>query len=86
MFVPPNGTGVPHGGAHQHLLRAAWRRIIEIGLRDLRSADEDPLVTSIIGVLAIGKGQRTLGRIALEFTEDERQEMLAKSGWIAPPK
>jgi hypothetical protein len=59
---------------------AAWRRLVEIGLFKLKLAKEAPLVTSILAVLAIGKGQRTLGCLAAEFTEDERQEMLAKAG------
>jgi len=43
---------------------------------------EDPtLVTSIIGVIAIGKGQLTLGRFAVTFTEDERLEMIKTMGW-----
>lgn len=58
----------------------AWRQLAEIGLLDLRLAEEPALVLSIIGVLAIGKGQRTLGRLAVECTEDERKEMLAKAG------
>jgi hypothetical protein len=46
------------------------------------SAQDATPVTSIIGVLAIEKGQRTLGRLAIEFTEDERTELLARTGWL----
>jgi hypothetical protein len=60
----------------------AWARLVEIGLGELKSAEGIPLVTSIIGVLAIAKGQRMVGRFAIEFTEDERQELLVKAGWL----
>lgn len=54
----------------------AWRKLIDLGLRELAAADDPTLVCSIIGALAIGKGQRTLGRLAVGFTEDERREMI----------
>lgn len=59
----------------------AWRELAEIGLRDLRTAEEPTLGCSIMAVLAISKKQYTLGRFAALFTEDERQELLAKAGW-----
>jgi hypothetical protein len=62
--------------------RSLGRRLVEIGLRELKAAESETLVTSIIAVVAIAKGQRTLGRFAIEFTEDERREMLAKAGWL----
>ena len=55
----------------------AWRRLVEIGLRELEAAEDPTLVCSIIAVLAIGKGQLFLGRLAM-FTEDERNELLAE--------
>ena len=55
----------------------AWRRLVEIGLRELEAAEDPTLVCSIIAVLAIGKGQLSLGRLAM-FTEDERNELLAE--------
>ena len=60
---------------------SAWRDLVNIGLRELQEAEDVTLVCSIIGVIAIGKGQFTLGRLAVSFTEDERQELLAKVGW-----
>lgn len=60
---------------------AAWRELVKLGLRELEAVDEPTLVSSIIGVIAIGKGQFTLGRLAITFTEDERQEMLKAMGW-----
>ena len=59
----------------------AWTQLVEIGLRALKLAEGLPLVTGIIGVLAIAKGQRTIGQLAIEFTEDERAELLSKAGW-----
>ena len=61
---------------------AAWARLIEISLRELKEAQDPALVASIIAVLAIGKGQRTLGRLAADFTEDERQELLTGAGGL----
>jgi hypothetical protein len=66
----------------QHCYEAAWRCLVEIGLREIGVAQDATMVTSIIGVLAIEKGQRTLGRLAIEFTEDERTELLARTGWL----
>jgi hypothetical protein len=56
--------------------RAAWRELVKLGLRDLESAEDPPLVTSILGVIAIGKGQFTLGQLAVDFDESERQELI----------
>ena len=56
--------------------QAAWRELVTIGLRDLATAEDPTLVTSILGVIAIGKGQFTLGQLAVEFDESERREMI----------
>ncbi|HLY44576.1 MAG TPA: hypothetical protein VKQ73_03280 [Stellaceae bacterium] len=58
--------------------QSAWICLPDIGLRELSTAKDSILVASIIGVLAIAKGQRTLGRLAIEFTEDERLDLLTK--------
>ncbi len=52
------------------------RRRARRGLAELTDATDPPLVTSILAVLAISKGLRTLGRLAVEFTEDEREELI----------
>jgi hypothetical protein len=39
---------------------AAWGRLVEIGLRELATATDLDLVSSIIAVIAIGKGQPLL--------------------------
>ncbi|UFZ04594.1 hypothetical protein LQG66_36350 [Bradyrhizobium ontarionense] len=48
-----------------------------MGLQELITAEDDTLVNGILRVVAIAKGQRTLGRIAAHFTEDERIALLA---------
>lgn len=60
---------------------AALRQLAEVGLRELREARDPELVNSIIAVLAFSKGQRLLGRFAVAFTEDERQELLSQSSF-----
>ena len=60
--------------------QSALRELGELGLRELQSAEEATLVTSILAVLAFWKGQRSLGLLASSFTEDERLELLAGSG------
>ncbi|KQN86980.1 hypothetical protein ASE90_06800 [Sphingomonas sp. Leaf67] len=53
----------------------AWKSALPLALRDLREAQDDSLVRSLITVIALAKGQRTLAAIAL-CTEHERIEML----------
>src|SRR6266851_1658816 len=60
---------------------AAWRRLVEIGLRELGAAEDPTLVSGIISVVAMGKGQPMLGRFALELSEEERKDILAQTGW-----
>ncbi len=60
---------------------AAWRKLVDLGLRELGAAEDPTLVCSIIGVIAIGKGQLTLGQLAVTFTEDERKEVLENAGY-----
>jgi hypothetical protein len=60
---------------------AAWHQLVELGLRELGKAEDPSLICSIIAVIAMGKGQFTLGRFAVSFTEDERKEILAGAGW-----
>jgi hypothetical protein len=60
--------------------QAAWRELVKLGLHDLESAENPTLVTSILGVIAIGKGQFTLGQLAVDFDESERREMIKSTG------
>ena len=55
---------------------AAWRELVTLGLRELETAEDPTLVTSILGVIAIGKGQFALGQLAIDFDESERREMI----------
>jgi hypothetical protein len=57
---------------------AAWHELVHIGFQELRTAEDPTLVSSILAVIAMGKGQFTLGRLAALFTEGERQEILAQ--------
>ena len=61
---------------------AAWRQLIELGLLELGTAEDRELVSYIIGVIAIGKGQLALGRLSINFNDDERKELLKEAGWI----
>ncbi|MGJ5136931.1 hypothetical protein ACQR1V_02995 [Bradyrhizobium oligotrophicum] len=56
---------------------AAWGQLLHMALRDLTTAQDADVVSQLLGVIAIARGQRALGRIAIEFTEDERAAMLA---------
>jgi hypothetical protein len=59
----------------------AWRELVKLGLREPEKADQPRPVSSIIGALAIGEEQLSLGRLAFTFMEDERQGMLEAIGW-----
>lgn len=50
---------------------------MEVGIKELQTADDPLLVSSIISVIAIGKGQPALGWIAVRYPEDERRLILA---------
>jgi hypothetical protein len=60
---------------------AAWRRLAEVGMRELPAAVDRTLISAILAVVAMAKGQFSLGRFAVLFTDDERKEILAKAGW-----
>lgn len=60
---------------------SGWRRLMELGLLELRTAEDPTLISSIVAVVAMGKGQLALGRFAALFDEDERTEILIKAGW-----
>ncbi|WP_426014657.1 hypothetical protein [Caulobacter sp. DWR2-3-1b2] len=57
-----------------------WADLEARALAELPPASDDALVSSILAVLALAKGKRTLARMAL-LTEDERKEMLDSAGW-----
>jgi hypothetical protein len=59
---------------------AAWRHLVELGIRELGAAKDRDLVSSIIGVIAIAKEQPALGTLSTYFSEDERKEFLKDSG------
>jgi hypothetical protein len=59
---------------------SAWRQLEVRALADFPAVSNDESVSSILAVLALAKGKRTLARMAL-LTEDEREEMLGEAGW-----
>jgi hypothetical protein len=65
----------------QGAYEAAWRRLVQLGLIELNAADGAELISSIIAVVAMGKGQFNLGRFAVLFDDQERQQVLAEAGW-----
>jgi len=56
--------------------KGAWRKLVDLGLQELAVAEDPTLVAAILAVLCFGKGQTTLGRLAIAFTEDERKDMI----------
>lgn len=59
---------------------AAWQRLFGSAMNLLERTDSETVVASTLAVIAIHKGQKTLGRMAM-LTEDERKEMLDEVGW-----
>ena len=64
-----------------HAYQAAWRRLVAIGLRQLEVTEDPLLVSYIVAVVAIAKGQTSLGRFAALFDESERIVLLHDAGW-----
>ena len=56
---------------------AAWPRLARLALQELPGAGASEAVRSLLAVLAFAKGERTIGLFAIDFTEDEREEILA---------
>lgn len=61
-------------GAYQ----AAWHRLIEMGLAELGTAENPRLISSIVAVVAIGKGQFNLARFAM-LTDRDQGKILAEA-------
>lgn len=51
-----------------------------MALAEFPAATDDTLTYSLIAALALAKGLRMLGRMAM-LTEDQRLEMLGEAGW-----
>jgi hypothetical protein len=54
---------------------SAWRQLGELAIGELAAVSDDTSVRSILGVLALAKGKRVIGKLVLELTEDELREM-----------
>jgi hypothetical protein len=63
-----------------HDYTAAWSQLFEAGLASLGSATNEPLICSIMAVLAAHKQQPMLARMSI-LTEAEREAMLDEVGW-----
>jgi hypothetical protein len=61
----------------------ALQQLANLGLDDFRRASQLELVTSIISILALAKGQPSLGNLAINFDENERRELLVKAGRLS---
>ena len=59
---------------------SAWRRLVELGLEELRDAEEERLVGSILAVVCLAKKQFNLALMAL-LDEEELREVLDVAGW-----
>ena len=59
---------------------AAWKQLFRTALRLLPEAADENLLAPLFAVLAIGKGQPLLARMAL-LGETERGDMLNEVGW-----
>ena len=53
----------------------------QVALRELETAGEPLLVSCIIAVIAMAKGQFTLGRFAVLFDEIERKDLFDRAGY-----
>ena len=61
--------------------RTAWDRLCSFAADAFRDAESPELISSILAVLAHAKKQLNLARFAMQFTEEERQEVLDRAGW-----
>ncbi len=56
--------------------RAAWHELLEVALEDLTSSNEPESVRSILGVLALAKGELQLGALIAHSDSSEIAEIL----------
>lgn len=63
---------------------AAWQQLFELGLREIVAAEDPLLISSIIAVIALRKGQCAVAQFAMS-AEDEQKEMLSALGIIPHP-
>ena len=55
--------------------QAAWTALLPVALRDYARADDPLTAQSILAVLALSKGLRTIGELVALSTEDEVKKM-----------
>jgi hypothetical protein len=56
--------------------QSAWDTLQRSAFEELPGATDDSLVRSILGFVALAKDQRNHGRLLLEFTSDEIEELI----------
>ena len=59
----------------EHSYRNAWHDLFEFGLDALRSSDDEEVVKSVLGVIALYKGLLHLGRLLAESNAGELREL-----------
>ena len=55
-------------------------RLVDLALADFKAARSSELINGILAVLAFSKGHFALGKLAYEFTEDERLDLMKQAG------
>lgn len=75
-----NGNNPPVPEDLKRAYDAALRRLMELGLAELKLATDGEHVASIVAAIALGKGLPNLARMAM-LSEDELQEILDEAGW-----
>jgi hypothetical protein len=60
----------------------AWREVLSLGARDLNATDDPLAVQSIVGTLALAKGEIKLGAFIVQSDNSEINELVEKhSAW-----
>jgi hypothetical protein len=57
---------------------AAWAELLELALSDLRRASDSTTLRSIMGAIAVARDEYVVGRVLVDFTSDELEEMVEK--------
>lgn len=57
---------------------SALRRLGELAISELPKATTDEQLGSMMGAIALSKGDRPRAQLLLEFTKDELEEMIAQ--------
>ena len=69
-----NGPELPSWATTDYPI--ALRELSQLGLRDLAGAADRDYITSVLGLVAVVNGLNSHGRLLLEYTDDELQEII----------